>query len=118
MSAIQSESAILVLTFGGVDCGPASHKSILGGWRKRFAFVAAILKCHGSISPTACFLDLPIDANKPADGIWIIDAEGKTVFANEPMTEILGTAPAAIIGEDSFHYVMCSRKTSTLPSGS
>lgn len=39
------------------------------------------------------------------DGIWIIDAEGKTVFANEPMTEILGTAPAAIIGEDSFHYV-------------
>lgn len=40
-----------------------------------------------------------------ADGIWIVDAEGKTVFANEPMTEILGTAPAAIIGEDSFHYV-------------
>ena len=39
------------------------------------------------------------------DGIWIIDAEGKTVFANEPMTEILGTAPAAIIGEDSFHFV-------------
>lgn len=39
------------------------------------------------------------------DGIWIIDAEGKTVFANEPMTHILGTAPAAIIGEDSFHYV-------------
>lgn len=39
------------------------------------------------------------------DGIWIIDAQGKTVFANEPMADILGAAPAAIIGEDSFHYV-------------
>jgi len=39
------------------------------------------------------------------DGIWIIDAEGKTVFANEPMTEILGTSPSAILGEDSFLYV-------------
>jgi len=39
------------------------------------------------------------------DGIWIIDADGKTVFANEPMAEILGTAPDAIVGEDSFLYV-------------
>jgi len=39
------------------------------------------------------------------DGIWIIDAEGKTVFANESMAEILGTAAAELSGRDSFRYV-------------
>jgi PAS domain S-box-containing protein len=40
-----------------------------------------------------------------ADGIWIIDAEGKTVYANQAMSDILGTTMAEIIGEHSFQYV-------------
>ena len=39
------------------------------------------------------------------DGIWIIDAEGKTLFANESMAEILGTTIADLAGQDSFLYV-------------
>ena len=39
------------------------------------------------------------------DGIWIIDAEGKTVFANDAMGQILGTSAADLIGQDSFVYV-------------
>jgi PAS domain S-box-containing protein len=42
---------------------------------------------------------------KSPDGIWIINAEGKTVFANEPMTNILGTTLSALLGDDSFRYV-------------
>ena len=42
---------------------------------------------------------------KQPDGIWIIDGEGKTVYANESMADILGTTPATIVGEDSFLYV-------------
>jgi PAS domain S-box-containing protein len=39
------------------------------------------------------------------DGIWIIDAEAQTMFANERMAEILGTSPAEMIGQPSFAYV-------------
>jgi PAS domain S-box-containing protein len=39
------------------------------------------------------------------DGIWIIDAEGKTVFANDCMADILGTTASELIGKDSFLYV-------------
>lgn len=39
------------------------------------------------------------------DGIWIIDAEGRTVFANDMMAEILGTTGAKLSGTDSFLYV-------------
>ena len=42
---------------------------------------------------------------KHQDGIWIIDLEGRTVFANERMGEILGTDPQEMIGESSFIYV-------------
>ncbi len=42
---------------------------------------------------------------KHADGIWIIDVEGKTVFANERMAEILGTPTLEMIGQPSFTYV-------------
>ena len=42
---------------------------------------------------------------KEADGIWIIDTDGMTVFANERMAEILGTSPAEMNGEHSFSYV-------------
>ena len=39
------------------------------------------------------------------DGIWIIDENGQTVFANQRMAEILGTSPSEMIGHPSFTYV-------------
>jgi PAS domain S-box-containing protein len=39
------------------------------------------------------------------DGVWIIDAEGKTVYANDTMAQILGETPSALTGQDSFGYV-------------
>jgi PAS domain S-box-containing protein len=39
------------------------------------------------------------------DGIWIVDAEAKTVYANERMAEILGTSPSEMVGRPSFAYV-------------
>lgn len=38
-------------------------------------------------------------------GIWIIDAEAKTVFANDRMAEILGTSAPELMGRASFTYV-------------
>ena len=39
-------------------------------------------------------------------GLWIIDAQGTTVYANEDMANILGQSSVAdLIGEDSFQYV-------------
>jgi len=39
-------------------------------------------------------------------GLWIIDAQGTTVYANEDMAKILGEANGAdLIGKDSFRYV-------------
>jgi PAS domain S-box-containing protein len=43
--------------------------------------------------------------DKPADGIWIVDVNGKTVYANQRMAEILGTTPAEMVGHPSFDYV-------------
>jgi PAS domain S-box-containing protein len=42
---------------------------------------------------------------KQSDGIWIIDAEACTLYANATMAEILGTTPADLIGKPSFQYV-------------
>jgi len=39
------------------------------------------------------------------DGIWIIDPEGKTVFANDRMGEILGVSASELMGQPSFKYV-------------
>ena len=33
-----------------------------------------------------------------ADGIWIIDADAKTAYANERMGEILGISPPEMVG--------------------
>jgi PAS domain S-box-containing protein len=44
-------------------------------------------------------------AHKPLEGIWIIDAEGRTVLANARMGEILGAVPAEMIGKSSFSYI-------------
>jgi PAS domain S-box-containing protein len=42
---------------------------------------------------------------KQPDGLWIIDAEAKTIFANAAMAQILGTTSAELIGEPSFAYL-------------
>jgi PAS domain S-box-containing protein len=39
------------------------------------------------------------------DGLWIINAQGVTVYANEDMAQILGTTVTDLIGKDSFLYV-------------
>src|SRR3954453_428108 len=43
--------------------------------------------------------------DKPLDGLWIINAEAKTVYASDPMAEILGTTPSEMKGQPSFDYV-------------
>lgn len=39
------------------------------------------------------------------EGIWIIDASAKTVYANDRMAEIVGATPAEMTGQPSFTYV-------------
>ena len=39
------------------------------------------------------------------EGLWIIDADGKTVFANESMAQILGTTTDDLSGQDSFSFI-------------
>jgi|HubBroStandDraft_5_1064220.scaffolds.fasta_scaffold689305_2 PAS domain S-box-containing protein len=38
-------------------------------------------------------------------GIWIIDVNGQTLYANQRMAEILGTTRAELVGRPSFDYV-------------
>ncbi len=42
---------------------------------------------------------------KRQEGIWKIDATGKTVFASDRMAEILGTTVAEMLNQHSFIYV-------------
>jgi PAS domain S-box-containing protein len=42
---------------------------------------------------------------KAPDGIWIVDFNAQTVYANQRMAEILGTTPAEMVGHPSFDYV-------------
>jgi PAS domain S-box-containing protein len=42
---------------------------------------------------------------KEQAGIWIINVEAKTVYANERMAEILGTSVPEMMGQPSFVYV-------------
>jgi PAS domain S-box-containing protein len=46
-----------------------------------------------------------VKAPPQPDAIWIIDADGKTVFANESMAQILGTTTTQMSGQDSFLYI-------------
>jgi PAS domain S-box-containing protein len=39
------------------------------------------------------------------DGIWIIDANARTLYANAAMAEILGITPPDLIGQPSFEFV-------------
>lgn len=43
--------------------------------------------------------------NSSHQGIWIIDADGRTIFASALMAEILGTLPTEMLGQNSFSYV-------------
>jgi two-component system, NtrC family, sensor kinase len=40
-----------------------------------------------------------------ADGIWIIDVEANTLYANVAMATILGTTIDQLIGKSSFDYL-------------
>ena len=40
-----------------------------------------------------------------SDGIWIIDSDARTLYANAAMAEILGTTTTDLIGMPSFTYV-------------
>lgn len=39
------------------------------------------------------------------EGIWMIDREGKTLFVNESLAEMLGTSPEEMIGGTAFEFV-------------
>src|SRR5947209_3385072 len=43
--------------------------------------------------------------DSPKSGLWIIDAQGRTVYASAAMANILGTTPSEMLGQDSFSYV-------------
>lgn len=42
---------------------------------------------------------------KQRDGVWIIDADGNTLFASERMAEILESTPMRMIGRSSFEHI-------------
>jgi len=48
------------------------------------------------------------------EGVWSIDAEGKTVFANENMAAILGTSPGEMIGKSILPFVPQEKKDELL----
>lgn len=39
------------------------------------------------------------------DGVWIIDADARTLYANAAMANILRTTSAAMLGKPSFNYL-------------
>lgn len=45
------------------------------------------------------------ETEKHKDGVRIIDAGARTVYANERMGEILGAAPSEVMGQPSFDFV-------------
>jgi PAS domain S-box-containing protein len=48
------------------------------------------------------------------EGVWSVDAEGKTVFANENMASILGTSPGEMIGKSILPFVPQEKKDELL----
>ncbi len=48
------------------------------------------------------------------EGVWSVDAEGKTVFANENMAAILGTSPGEMIGKSILPFVPREKKDELL----
>ena len=41
----------------------------------------------------------------PLDGLWIINAEAKTVYVSDHMAAILGATTSELIGKNSFDYI-------------
>jgi len=48
------------------------------------------------------------------EGVWSVDAEGNTVFANENMAAILGTSPGEMIGKSILPFVPQEKKDELL----
>ena len=48
------------------------------------------------------------------EGVWSVDAEGQTVFANENMAAILGTSPGEMIGKSILPFVPQEKKDELL----
>ena len=48
------------------------------------------------------------------EGVWSVDAAGKTVFANENMAAILGTSPGEMIGKSILPFVPREKKDELL----
>ena len=48
------------------------------------------------------------------EGVWSVDAEGKTLFANENMAAILGTSPGEMIGKSILPFVPREKKDELL----
>ena len=46
-----------------------------------------------------------LSMDKTGDGIWIIDSDARTLYANAAMADILGTTTTELIGKPSFEYV-------------
>jgi PAS domain S-box-containing protein len=44
------------------------------------------------------------------NGIWIIDADAVTVYANYAMADMLGTTPEEMVGTSSFDYLFAEDK--------
>lgn len=42
---------------------------------------------------------------KGQDGLWIVNDEAHTLFANERMAEILGTTQTELVQQNSFDYI-------------
>ena len=45
------------------------------------------------------------DQQNGRDGLWIIDDDANTVFANDRMAEILGTTQFEMVRQNSFDYI-------------
>ena len=45
------------------------------------------------------------ERNGAEQGIWIIDAAGRTSYINESMAAILGASQSEILGQSSFDYI-------------
>ncbi len=45
------------------------------------------------------------EGKREHDGIWIIDADGRTSYVNQRMAEIHGAHRSEIVGRSSFDYI-------------
>jgi PAS domain-containing protein len=53
--------------------------------------------------------------NLDVTGIWIIDADAKTAYANERMAEILGTSPPEMVSLSFKAGYFCASHVGAIP---